>query len=74
MKNKIKVIRNVLTNTIFAGKKLKDGRWAAGSKTDVTTDCLITTAEYVKTFGNPVEITDINGNLIYKIIVKSNTY
>jgi len=40
-------------------KKLKDGRWAAGSKTDVITDCLITTAEYVKTFGNPVEITDI---------------
>lgn len=52
-----------------AGKILKEGIWAAG-KQDVTMDCLISVAEHVKSFGKPVEITDGEGKLIYKITVE----
>ena len=69
MKNKIKVAVSPLTNTIYAGKILKDGFWAAG-KQDVTLDALIAVSEHVIKFGKPVEITDSKKKLIYKIIVE----
>jgi len=69
MKNKLHIALSPLTNTIFAGKILKKGIWAAG-KQDVTMDALISVAEHVKAFGKPVEITDSEGKLIYKIIVE----
>jgi len=69
MKNNIKVAVSPLTNTIFAGKILKEGMWGA-NKQDVTMDCLISVAKHVKAFGKPVEITDGKGELIYKITVE----
>ena len=69
MEKKIRVAVSPLTNTIFAGKILKPGVWAA-NKQDVTMDCLISVAEHVKAFGKPVEITDGDGKLIYKITVE----
>jgi len=70
MKNKIRVAVSPLTNTIFAGKTLKAGIWAAG-KQDVTMECLNAVAEHVKAFGNPVEVSDANtGKLIYRITVE----
>ena len=69
MKNKLRVATSPLTNTIFVGKILKAGMWAKG-KQDVTIDCLCAVAEHVKKFGNPVEVTDEEGKLIYKIIVE----
>ncbi len=69
MKNTIRITASPLTNTIFAGKILKNGLWATG-KQDVTMDRLISVAEHVKAFGKPVEITDIEGDLLYKITVE----
>lgn len=70
MKNKIRVAVSPLTNTIFAGKILKNGTWATG-KQDVTIDCLNAVAEHVKAFGKPVEVTDATtGKLIHKITVE----
>lgn len=67
--NKIKVAVSPLTNTIFAGKTLKAGVWAKG-KHDVTIDALIAVAQHVKAFGKPVEVTDGDGKLLYKISVE----
>ena len=70
MKNKLRIAVSPLTNTIFAGKTLKAGTWAAG-KQDITMDCLNAVAEHVKSFGKPVEITNADtGELIYKITVE----
>ena len=71
MKMKLRVAVSPLTNTIFAGKVLKAGAWAAG-KQDVTMDCLDAVAEHVKAFGKPVEVTDANtGKLVYRITIES---
>ena len=70
MKNKLRIAVSPLTNTIFAGKTLKDGVWAAG-KQDVTMECLNAVAAHVKAFGEPVKVTDADtGELIYKIIIE----
>ncbi len=69
MDEKLRVATSPLTNTIFAGKTLKPGVWAKG-KQDVTMDCLLSVAEHVKAFGEPVEILDEAGNLFCKITVE----
>ncbi len=69
MKNELRVAVSPLTNTIFAGNTLKAGTWAIG-KQDVTIDCLVAVAEHVKAFGKPVNVTDKDGNIIYKITVE----
>ena len=70
MSSNLMIAVSPLTNTIFAGKILKQGLWAKG-KQDVTMDCLIAVAEHVKAFGKPVEISDGEGRLLYKIIIES---
>ena len=71
MKKKLHVAVSPLTNTIFCGSVLKDGFWGA-NKQDVTIPALVAVAEHVLKFGKPVEITDENGNLEYRITVEVN--
>lgn len=56
MKNKIHVAVSPLTNTIFAGSVLKDGRTWAANKTDVTIECLLAVVSHTLKFGKPVII------------------
>lgn len=69
MSKPIHIQTSPLTNTIFAGHVLKDGKTWAANKQDVTVEALIAVAEHAKRFGAPVEITNGNGDLIYKITV-----
>ena len=69
MKRKIHIANSSLTNTIYTGRILKHGVWAEG-KQDVTIEALIAVAEHARNFGKPIEITDENGKLLHKIIVK----
>lgn len=57
MSKKLHVATSPLSNTIFAGTILKDGRTWSSSKQDVTTDALVAVAEHVLVFGKPVVIT-----------------
>jgi len=63
-----------LTGTIFAGKILKDGRtWATG-KEDVTIEALLSVAQHVINFGQPVEISKADGTGVeYRITVEKLT-
>lgn len=58
-----------LTNQIYAGHVLKDGRTWASNKQDVTVEALVAVAQHGVTFGNPIEITN-NGVLEYRITVE----
>jgi len=69
MPRKLHVACSPLTNTIFCGYVLRDGRTWASNKTDVTIDALIAVAEHVKKFGKPVEVRDEDGNLLCRILV-----
>lgn len=57
-----------LTGTIFAGSILKRGTWAS-DKQDLTIEALIAVAEHGLRFGGPVEISDGEGGLLYRITV-----
>lgn len=59
-----------LTNNIYAGKLAKNRKVWAGGKSDVTLEALCAVAEHVIQFGKPVEVTDTEGHLIYRIIVE----
>ena len=66
----LKVARSPLSNTIFAGTVLKDGRtWAAG-KQDVTIDALVAVAEHVLSYGSPVIVSEADGTPLYEILTK----
>jgi hypothetical protein len=69
MNKKLHVATSPLSNTIFAGGVLKDGRTWAANKCDVTTEALVAVAEHVVTFGKPVLITK-NGKPEFEITVK----
>lgn len=70
MTKELRVATSPLTNTIFAGTVLKDGRtWSAG-KQDVTMDALVAVAEYVIRFRAPVVITEADGTPLYEITVR----
>jgi len=72
-KNAIRVYSSPLTNTIFAGKMLKDGSWAAG-KCDVTMDCIMAVVEHTLRFGQPLIVSKLDGTPEFKITVeKLNT-
>jgi hypothetical protein len=72
MNKKLMVATSPLTNTIFAGTLLKDGRtWAAG-KQDVTLPALIAVAQHCVNFGKPVEISRTDGSIEYRITVERN--
>jgi hypothetical protein len=66
---KIHIAASPLTGTIFAGHALKDGRIWAANKQDVTIDALVSVAEHAVKFGKPIEITNVNGEIEYRIIV-----
>jgi len=69
MKSKLKIAVSPLTNTIYAGKLLKNGTWAKG-KQDVTIECLCAVAQHINCFGKPVELTDPEtGKLICTLTV-----
>lgn len=58
-----------LSNTIFCGHVLKDGKTWAANKQDVTIEALVAVAQHVVAFGKPVVITN-NGNPEYEIMVR----
>lgn len=66
---KIRVAVSPLTNTIFAGSLLKDGRTWSADKQDVTIDALLAVAQHAQKFGKPVEIYRGDGTLEYVISV-----
>lgn len=66
---KLHVATSPLSNTIFAGTILKDGRTWSASKQDVTTAALVAVAEHVLAFGEPVVITK-SGIPEFEITVK----
>lgn len=70
MSKPIKIATSPLTNTIFAGHLLKDGRtWAAG-KQDVTMDCLLAVVEHAMNFGTDIQIQREDGTVDFEISVK----
>ena len=66
---KLKVAVSPLSNEIYAGTILKDGRTWGANKQDVTTDSLVAVANHVLNFGQPVVIT-ADGVPEFEIIVK----
>ena len=70
MNKKLHIGTSPLTNTIFAGTVLKDGKTWGANKQDVTIDALVAVAQHVINFGKPVEITS-NGELEYVIACAS---
>lgn len=70
MSKKLHVATSPLSNKIFAGTILKDGRTWSASKQDVTMDALVAVAEHVLAFGNPVVITN-SGVPEFEITVKN---
>lgn len=69
MKKKMHIGNSPLTNTIFAGSVLKDGKTWSSNKQDVTTDALVAVAQHGINFGRPIVITS-NGEPKYEITVK----
>lgn len=67
---KLHISCSPLSGTIFAGTVLKDGRTWSSNKQDVTIEALIAVAEHVLKFGSPVEITQENGTIEYRITVE----
>lgn len=68
---KLHVGCSLLTNTIFTGTVLKDGRTWGANKTDVTIEALVAVAQHVIKFGKPIEITRADGSGVeYRITVE----
>lgn len=66
----IAIATSPLTNTIYAGKTLKSGMWAA-SKQDVTMQCLHAVAEHVAASDNTLTIVNlVTGQPKYTLTVK----
>lgn len=67
---KLHVAVSPITNTIFAGTVLKDGRtWGAG-KQDVTVEALVAVAQHTINFGKPVIISKSDGTPEFEITVR----
>ena len=58
-----------LTGTIFTGKLLSSGLWAA-NKTDLTIEALVAVAEHTIHFGEAVVVSEADGTPKYKITVE----
>lgn len=65
----IHIATSPLTNTIFAGHLLKDGRTWAADKQDMTLECLVAVAQHATKFGKNIEIRRADGTLEYTIDV-----
>ncbi len=67
------IATSTLTNTIFCGKVLKDGKTWAKGKEDLTLEALIAVAEHALRFkqktGENILITDSTGNIEFEIEV-----
>jgi hypothetical protein len=72
MKKDLHIAASPLNGTIFAGKVLKAGLWAA-NKTDLTIEALVAVAEHTLNFGEPVLISKADGTPQYKITVERLT-
>jgi hypothetical protein len=72
VKKNLHIAVSPLTGTIFAGKVLKSGLWAA-NKTDLTIEALVAVAEHALHFGEPVLISKADGTPQYKITVERLT-
>ena len=70
MNKKLHLAASPLTNTIFAGSVLKDGRTWAANKQDVTMEALVAVAEHALRFGKPVEISKADGTPEFRITVE----
>lgn len=58
-----------LTGTIFAGRPLKSGLWSS-KKQDVTQDALVMVALHVLRNGEPVDIRNDAGKVVFRISVE----
>lgn len=64
----IRVGNNALTNTIYAGTVTKKQMWGK-NKTDVTIDCLMAVIDHGLTFGQPIILSNQEGEPEFKIEV-----
>lgn len=70
MSKTLRVGHSPLSNKIYAGKVLKDGRtWATG-KSDVTLEALSAAAFHVLQCGGSIQLTDAEGSAAIEIHVK----
>lgn len=67
---KLHVAVSPLTNTIFAGTVLKDGRTWGSGKQDVTIEALVAVAQHTVSFGKPVVISKADGTPEFEITVR----
>jgi hypothetical protein len=67
---KLHVANSALTNTIFAGHVLKDGRTWGANKQDVTGEACAAVAQHVLAFGEPV-IVSCEGQPRFEICVRN---
>lgn len=58
-----------ITNTIYAGYVLKDGRTWGSNKTDVTNEAIGSVARHIEVIGEPITV-NLNGTPKYKITVE----
>ena len=70
MNKKLHIGCSPLTNTIYAGTVLKDGRTWGANKQDVTLEALEAVANHVVRFGAPVEISEATGKVLYRVTVE----
>ena len=68
MSNELKVAISPLTGKIYAGSVIKGGLWGK-NKTDVTMGAICAVAEHGLKFGEPIVVSDGDGNVIYRITV-----
>ena len=65
----LKVAISPLSGDIYAGTVIKGGLWGK-NKTNVTMDAICAVAEHGLKFGEPIIVSDGEGNGIYKITVE----
>lgn len=69
MSNELKIAASTLTGIIYVGSVIKGNLWGK-NKTDVTIDAICAVADHALKFGQPIVVSDGDGNGIYKITVE----
>lgn len=69
MKKPLRIGVSPLSNSIYAGTILKDGRTWGANKTDVTLDVLVATVQHAQNFGKPIILSTEEGTPTHKIKV-----
>tara|TARA_R110000824_G_scaffold349405_1_gene536290 strand:+ start:727 stop:948 length:222 start_codon:yes stop_codon:yes gene_type:complete len=67
--SELKVAISPLSGDIYAGTVIKGRLWGK-NKTNVTMDAICAVAEHGLKFGEPIVVSDGDGNDIYKITVE----